>query len=61
MAHTTGTQPATTRAVGALRTEQVFATLSVINLLYQFVTAGQLFPDGGPRSSTPRAPSCSTS
>lgn len=39
----TTVSPATT-----LRALQVLAVLSVLSLAFQFVTAGQLFPDGGP-------------
>lgn len=31
-----------------VRAFQVFAGLAVLNVLWQFVTAGQLFPNGGP-------------
>lgn len=31
-----------------LRLLQVFSVLTLVSLLFQFVTAGQLFPDGGP-------------
>jgi hypothetical protein len=30
---------------------QVFATLTLLNELYQFVTAGRLFPQGGPEKA----------
>jgi hypothetical protein len=36
---------------GLVRAFQVFAALAVVNVLYQFVTAGQLFPDGGPEEA----------
>lgn len=32
----------------ATRAVQALAALTLLNLLYQFVTAGQLFPHGGP-------------
>lgn len=38
---TTGTTP-------LLRVLQIFAGLAVLNVLLQFITAGQLFPSGGP-------------
>lgn len=31
-----------------LRALQVFAALAVLNVLFQFITAGRLFPSGGP-------------
>lgn len=33
---------------GLVRAFQVFAALAVVNVLVQFITAGQLFPNGGP-------------
>ena len=39
-------QPASTATT--LRVLQVLSALSVANLAFQFVTAGELFPDGGP-------------
>ena len=33
---------------GLVRAFQVLAALAVLNVLFQFITAGQLFPDGGP-------------
>jgi len=33
---------------GLVRAFQVLAALAVVNVLFQFITAGQLFPDGGP-------------
>jgi hypothetical protein len=33
---------------GLVRAFQVLAGLAVLNVLFQFITAGQLFPDGGP-------------
>jgi hypothetical protein len=44
-AATTGRE---TRGRTPLRALQVLASLSVLSLLWQFVTAGQLFPRGGP-------------
>ncbi len=46
-ASTTATT-ATTAASPLLRVLQVFAGLSVLTVLFQFITAGQLFPSGGP-------------
>jgi hypothetical protein len=41
--------PTTRREVSGLaRAFQVLAGLAVVNVLFQFVTAGQLFPNGGP-------------
>lgn len=37
--------PAPTPLVRGL---QIFAALAVVNVLFQFITAGQLFPSGGP-------------
>lgn len=34
---------------GLERGFQIFAALAVVNVLAQFITAGQLFPDGGPQ------------
>jgi O-antigen/teichoic acid export membrane protein len=55
MTHSTQTAGTTNRAsrpAGAgpatLRAVQVLAVLSVLNLVCQYVTAGQLFPRGGP-------------
>jgi len=31
-----------------VRAFQILSALAVVNVLYQFVTAGQLFPNGGP-------------
>ena len=39
---------ATTASTGLLRALQVLAGLAVLNVLFQFITAGQLFPSGGP-------------
>ena len=49
----TDTHAATTRReVGGLgRAFQVLAGLAVVNVLVQFVTAGQLFPNGGPEET----------
>ena len=44
----TRTTPARTTSSGLVRAFQVLAGLAVVNVLYQFVTAGQLFPNGGP-------------
>lgn len=44
----TQTATPTGTPTGLLRGFQVFAGLSVLNVLFQFVTAGQLFPSGGP-------------
>lgn len=44
---TSTTTPVSTGS-GLLRAFQVFAALSVLSVLVQFITAGQLFPDGGP-------------
>ncbi|GGF46686.1 hypothetical protein GCM10011519_20830 [Marmoricola endophyticus] len=38
------TGPARTSSPGTLRALQVFAVLTVVNLAWQFVTAGRLFP-----------------
>ncbi|MGI3779286.1 MAG: hypothetical protein ACRYG2_00775 [Janthinobacterium lividum] len=38
-------------ASGLARTFQVFAALAVVNVLVQFITAGQLFPNGGPEGA----------
>jgi hypothetical protein len=50
--HTAGTTDRGSRNAGAvpvaLRAVQVLAVLSVLNLVCQYVTAGQLFPRGGP-------------
>ena len=43
------TSSATNGAPALLRVLQVLAALSVLNVLAQFVTAGQLFPSGGPQ------------
>ncbi len=53
MTHSTGTIPArggttASRATTLLRALRVVAVLAVVNLAWQFVTAGQLFPRGGP-------------
>ena len=44
----TRTTPTRTTSSGLVRAFQVLAGLAVVNVLYQFVTAGQLFPNGGP-------------
>lgn len=44
----TSTQARPAHAPGALRTLQAFAALTVLSELFQFVTAGRLFPEGGP-------------
>lgn len=46
---TTSTTVAGTGATPLLRTLQVSAALSVLTVAFQFVTAGQLFPSGGPQ------------
>ena len=49
---TTNTSAAAPRtASGLTRAFQVFAGLAVLNVLYQFITAGQLFPSGGPEEA----------
>lgn len=50
MADTTTTSATSTSSSRAtsLRTLRVLAALSVLTLFWQFVTAGQLFPRGGP-------------
>lgn len=35
-------------STGLVRAYQVLAALALVNVLVQFITAGQLFPDGGP-------------
>jgi hypothetical protein len=42
----TGTPPGT--APGTLRALQVLGVLTLLSLAFQYVTAGQLFPQGGP-------------
>lgn len=42
----TDTRPATTHPT-SLRLLQVFATLTTLNVFWQFVTAGTMFPDDG--------------
>ena len=44
----TAATSARTTATPLLRAFQVGAALVVLNVFYQFVTAGQLFPSGGP-------------
>ena len=41
----------TTTTSGLIRAVQAFAALSVLTVLFQFITAGQLFPDGGPEGA----------
>lgn len=36
---------------GLVRAFQVLAALAVLNVLAQFITAGQLFPNGGPQTA----------
>ena len=48
MAHSTGAMPAVRTSDPLLTTVRVLAVLTVVNLLWQFVTAGELFPRGGP-------------
>ncbi|HEY2220680.1 hypothetical protein [Actinomycetospora sp.] len=48
MASTTATTPATRTSDSLLTAVRVLAVLTVVNLLWQYVTAGQLFPRGGP-------------
>ncbi len=38
-------------ATGLVRAFQIFAALAVVNVLIQFITAGQLFPQGGPEGA----------
>lgn len=45
---TTASSTATATPSPLLRALQVFAGLAVLNVLFQYVTAGQLFPSGGP-------------
>ena len=47
---TRATTPRTTSS-GLVRAFQVFSALAVLNVLWQFVTAGQLFPNGGPEEA----------
>lgn len=46
----TPTAPRTTTG-GLVRAFQAFAALSVLTVLFQFITAGQLFPQGGPEEA----------
>ena len=48
-AETSAETSAATSASPLLRAFQVLAALSVLNVLAQFITAGQLFPSGGPK------------
>lgn len=43
--HAATTRPTST---GLVRAFQILAGLAVVNVLVQFLTAGQLFPNGGP-------------
>lgn len=47
MTHSATPVTRTSRAVTVLRTLQIASVLSVLNLAWQFVTAGQLFSGGG--------------
>ena len=49
----TETRTPTTRptSTGLGRAFQVLSALAVLNVLWQFVTAGQLFPSGGPEEA----------
>lgn len=49
MAQTVTTASSTATPTRLLRALQVFAGLSALNVLFQFITAGQLFPSGGPQ------------
>lgn len=51
MTTTTGHAEPATRAGALLRVFQIFSTLAVLVVLFQFITAGQLFPDGGPEGA----------
>ncbi|RZT86636.1 hypothetical protein EV383_3533 [Pseudonocardia sediminis] len=48
MTHSATPVARTSRAVTVLRTLQVASVLTVLNLAVQFVTAGEMFPGGGP-------------
>lgn len=50
-ATTTGHAEPATRSRTMLRVFQIFTALAVLVVLFQFVTAGQLFPDGGPEGA----------
>lgn len=50
MAHTTGTVPAQRTSDPILTTFRVFAVLTVVNLLWQFVTAGEFIGPAGDES-----------
>ncbi len=41
-------RPTGSVSAGSLRALRVLAVLTVVSLAFQFVTAGQLFPEGGP-------------
>ncbi len=51
MTTTSASTSATPRTGGLVRAFQVLAALAVVNVLYQFITAGQLFPSGGPEEA----------
>ena len=51
MTTTATARPTTTTTSGLIRAVQAFAALSVLTVLFQFITAGQLFPDGGPEGA----------
>lgn len=52
MTAATGTPPRHTAQVARLtRAVQILATLTLLSELYQFVTAGRLFPEGGPEEA----------
>jgi hypothetical protein len=42
------TSARTQTSSGLVRAYRVFAALALVNVLFQFITAGQLFPSGGP-------------
>ncbi len=45
---TTTPTSSNTSTSGLVRAFQAFAALAVLSVLFQFITAGQLFPEGGP-------------
>ncbi|MCD2192780.1 hypothetical protein LQ327_05185 [Actinomycetospora endophytica] len=53
MAHTTGAMPAVRTSDPLLTTLRVFAALTVLNLLVQFLTAGELVTRGGNEAVEP--------
>jgi hypothetical protein len=53
MAHTTGAMPAVRTSDPLLTTLRVFAVLTVLNLLVQFLTAGELVTRGGSEAVEP--------